>query len=92
MTRAQLTDTEWEFIGPYLPIGEYGPYPERLRQQFEGLSGGTGGCVCTALPLRAWTRYDNSPRVLHPAVTRRRRAVVADTAARPVLCSVASSL
>ncbi|KOV64110.1 transposase, partial [Streptomyces sp. AS58] len=33
----QLTDAEWEFIGPYLPIGEYGPYPERLRQQFEGV-------------------------------------------------------
>jgi transposase len=33
----QLTDTEWEFIEPYLPIGEYGPYPERLRQQFEGV-------------------------------------------------------
>jgi transposase len=33
----QLTDPEWEFIGPYLPIGEYGPYPERLRQQFEGV-------------------------------------------------------
>ncbi len=28
---------EWEFIGPYLPIGEYGPYPEGLRQQFEGV-------------------------------------------------------
>lgn len=37
MTRMQLTDREWEFIGPYLPIGEYGPYPERLRQQFEGV-------------------------------------------------------
>lgn len=37
MTRAQLTDADWEFIGPYLPIGEYGPYPERLRQQFEGV-------------------------------------------------------
>ncbi len=33
----QLTDVEWEFIAPYLPIGEYGPYPERLRQQFEGV-------------------------------------------------------
>jgi transposase len=33
----QLTDAEWEFIGPYLPIGEYGPYSERLRQQFEGV-------------------------------------------------------
>lgn len=37
MTRVQLTDEEWEFIEPYLPIGEYGPYPERLRQQFEGV-------------------------------------------------------
>lgn len=37
MTRAQLTDAEWEFIEPYLPVGEYGPYPERLRQQFEGV-------------------------------------------------------
>ncbi|CAN3985825.1 Mobile element protein [Kitasatospora purpeofusca] len=33
----QLTDAEWEFIGPYLPIGEFGPYPERLRRQFEGV-------------------------------------------------------
>ncbi|GAA2374355.1 hypothetical protein GCM10010246_81480 [Streptomyces cuspidosporus] len=33
----QLAVTEWEFIEPYLPIGEYGPYPERLRQQFEGV-------------------------------------------------------
>ncbi len=37
MTRAQLTDEEWEFIEPYLPIGRFGPYPERLRQQFEGV-------------------------------------------------------
>ncbi|SEF03558.1 Transposase [Streptomyces sp. 3213] len=37
MTRVQLTDNEWEFIAPYLPIGEYDPYPERLRQQFEGV-------------------------------------------------------
>ncbi len=37
MTRVQLTDEEWEFIAPYLPIGEYGPYPTRLRQQFEGV-------------------------------------------------------
>nr|WP_078610530.1 MULTISPECIES: transposase [Streptomyces] len=28
---------EWGFIEPYLPIGEYGPYPVRLRQQFEGV-------------------------------------------------------
>lgn len=33
----QLTAPEWEFIELYLPIGEYGPYPERLRQQFEGV-------------------------------------------------------
>ncbi|MDQ0904273.1 transposase [Streptomyces canus] len=33
----QLADTDWEFIEPYLQIGEYGPYPERLRQQFEGV-------------------------------------------------------
>ena len=37
MTCAQLTDEEWEFIKPYLPIGRFGPYPERLRQQFEGV-------------------------------------------------------
>ncbi len=37
MTRVQLTDEEWEFIRPYLPIGGFGPYPERLRQQFEGV-------------------------------------------------------
>jgi transposase len=37
VTRAQLTDEEWEFIEPYLPIGRFGPYPERLRQQFEGV-------------------------------------------------------
>ncbi|WP_455357086.1 hypothetical protein [Streptomyces sp. SYSU K217416] len=37
MTRVQLTDPDWEFIEPYLPIGEYGPYPKRLRQQFEGV-------------------------------------------------------
>lgn len=37
MTRVQLAHTDWEFIEPYLPIGEYGPYPERLRQQFEGV-------------------------------------------------------
>ncbi|WP_157878009.1 hypothetical protein [Streptomyces torulosus] len=26
-----------EFIEPYLPIGEYGPCPERLRHRFEGV-------------------------------------------------------
>ncbi len=28
---------EWEFIEPFLPVGRFGPYPERLRQQFEGV-------------------------------------------------------
>lgn len=37
MTRVQLTDVEWEFIEPHVPIGRRGPYPERLRQQFEGV-------------------------------------------------------
>ncbi|PJN23714.1 hypothetical protein CG736_20790 [Kitasatospora sp. CB02891] len=37
VTRAQLKDAEREFIDPYLPIGEYDPYPERLRRQFEGV-------------------------------------------------------
>jgi transposase len=33
----QLADEEWEFFRPYLPISEYGPYPKRLRQPFEGV-------------------------------------------------------
>ncbi len=37
MTRRQLTDEQWQFIEPYIPIGEYGPYPARLRDQFEGM-------------------------------------------------------
>ncbi len=37
MTRRQLSDEQWKLIEPYLPIGEYGPYPERLRDQFEGV-------------------------------------------------------
>ncbi|GAA2568314.1 hypothetical protein GCM10010398_67570 [Streptomyces fimbriatus] len=37
MARVQPTDEEREFIGPYLPVGGYGPYPERLRQRFEGV-------------------------------------------------------
>jgi transposase len=28
---------QWELIEPYVPIGEYGPYPERLRDRFEGV-------------------------------------------------------
>ncbi|GAA2281630.1 hypothetical protein GCM10010145_62380 [Streptomyces ruber] len=37
MTQVQLSDAEWEFIESCLPIGRFGPYPERLRQQFEGV-------------------------------------------------------
>lgn len=37
MTRRQLTDDQWHLIEPYLPIGKFGPYPERLRDQFEGV-------------------------------------------------------
>jgi transposase len=37
MARTELTDQEWELIEPYLPIGRYGPYPQRLREQFEGV-------------------------------------------------------
>ena len=37
MTRGQLTDREWEFIEPFLPIGAFGPYPQNLRAQFEGV-------------------------------------------------------
>ncbi|KQZ16598.1 transposase [Streptomyces sp. Root55] len=33
----QLSDAEREFIESYLPIGRFGPYPEQLRQQFEGV-------------------------------------------------------
>ncbi|MGC0420141.1 transposase [Embleya sp. AB8] len=37
VTREQLTDLEWEFVESYLAIGGFGPYPERLRGQFEGV-------------------------------------------------------
>ncbi|QHC26276.1 hypothetical protein [Streptomyces sp. GS7] len=37
MAGSQLTDEAREFMGPHLPIGEYGLYPKRLRQQFEGV-------------------------------------------------------
>lgn len=37
MTRTQLTDAEWEFIAPFLPVGEFGPYPVNLRAQLEGV-------------------------------------------------------
>jgi transposase len=37
VSRRQLSDAEWEFISPFLPVGEYGPYPENLRAHFEGV-------------------------------------------------------
>lgn len=37
MARTELTDDDWELIGPFLPIGRFGPYPEHLREQFEGV-------------------------------------------------------
>lgn len=37
VTRRQLTDEQWKFIERYLPIGRFGPYPDRLREQFEGV-------------------------------------------------------
>ena len=37
MTRRELSDDEWGLIEPLLPIGRFGPYPQRLREQFEGV-------------------------------------------------------
>lgn len=37
MTRPQLADKQWRFIEPFLPIGRFGPYPQHLREQFEGV-------------------------------------------------------
>ncbi len=37
MTRRELSDGEWKLIEPFLPIGQYGPYPQHLREQFEGV-------------------------------------------------------
>lgn len=36
VTRRQLTDGQWKFFESYLPVGGFGPYPARLREQFEG--------------------------------------------------------
>ncbi|WP_191134053.1 hypothetical protein [Streptomyces sp. col6] len=36
-SRAQLADEGWDYFEPYLPVGEYGPHPARLREQFEGV-------------------------------------------------------
>lgn len=37
MTRRQLTDKQEQLIEPFLPMGEHGPNPEQLREQFEGV-------------------------------------------------------
>jgi transposase len=37
VTRRELSDGEWKLIEPFLPIGQYGPYPQHLREQFEGV-------------------------------------------------------
>jgi transposase len=37
VTRRELSDSEWELVEPFLPIGRFGPYPQRLREQFEGV-------------------------------------------------------
>lgn len=37
MARRELGDDEWQLIEPFLPIGGFGPYPQRLRDHFEGV-------------------------------------------------------
>jgi len=37
MTRRELSDAGWEFISPSEPIGRFGPYPQHLRDQLEGV-------------------------------------------------------
>ena len=36
MTRGDLTDTEWEVVKPYLPLGDFGPIPD-LRRYFDAV-------------------------------------------------------
>lgn len=45
MARTELTAVEWRLIEPLLPIGRFGPYPEHLREQSEGViwKFGSGG-------------------------------------------------
>lgn len=54
-TRRQLTDEQWKLIEPFLPIAEYGPYPERLRDQFEGV----------IRRFRTGAQWREMPAVLH---------------------------
>jgi transposase len=37
VARRELSDDDWALVEPLLPIGGYGPYPHRLRDQFEGV-------------------------------------------------------
>jgi transposase len=37
VTRRELSEDEWAMIEPLLPIGRFGPYPQRLRDQLEGV-------------------------------------------------------
>lgn len=43
MTRRQLTDDQWKFIESCLPMGGFGPYPERLRERPRHPSPGPAG-------------------------------------------------
>lgn len=36
-TRSIDADKQEQLIDPFLPMGKHGPYPERLREQFEGM-------------------------------------------------------
>jgi transposase len=36
MARGDLTDSEWELVEPFLPLGERGPIPD-LRRQFNAV-------------------------------------------------------
>lgn len=36
VTRREPSDAEWELIEPFLPIGRYGPCPQRLHEEFQG--------------------------------------------------------
>ncbi|MFI9230492.1 transposase [Streptomyces rimosus] len=37
VARRELSGDDWALVEPLLPIGEYGPYPYRLRGQLEGV-------------------------------------------------------
>jgi transposase len=37
VARRELGDDDRVLVEPLLPMGEYGPHPHRLRDQFEGV-------------------------------------------------------